>query len=166
MTSKHPLYNAVVLWASDPEEWRWAYPDFHRIEECAENRPPAENSLRRRILVHRDWLRDPESVTVYVRLQDGAEFMREWYKEPKPTWDHETYEYRVEPRKRTGRMVEAPERGTQYYLSNPHRADWYEPLHWAGDEFDRMWLERGLCHYDADSAIAAAKGMVECIIER
>lgn len=83
-----------------------------------------------------------------------------------PGW-HKDDEYRRKPRTITinGREVpepmrEAPERGSVYYVVEVATGKMTRSDTWRGDDYDKRWLSRGLCHSTKEAAIAHAEALL------
>lgn len=83
-----------------------------------------------------------------------------------PLWLIDAH-YRRKPRTITinGREVpepmrKAPEIGSEFYLADTSSRQLFAGSEWDGDEFDKRWLSRGLCHSTKEAAIAHAEALL------
>ena len=75
--------------------------------------------------------------------------------------------YRIKPRTITVNGFEVPEPirakpsvGDEYCVASPVDDGMYYRELWSDDEYENLWLSRGICHTTKESAIAHANAML------
>jgi len=163
--TEHALAPELRLYASDPVNWKWQIRDGGDWGYALTS-PGPEVTRENWRLVFAPYYDEPGAWEWDARYQ-GNNWSDNWCGR-EPVWSHKHSEYRFRRKAKTLTlpertipmpMREAPEMGTEYWLVQPMKRDWVLFHAWQDDEFDRLWLELGLCYDNEEDAIAASKAM-------